>query len=745
MYEAFYGLKERPFSLTPDPRFLFLSEKHKEAFAHLLYGIKNRNGFVMVTGEIGTGKTTICRTLLGQLDEDTEVAFIFNPYLSPEELLGKINEDFGIDTRATSFKGLTDELNEYLLAKAAEGKNCVLVIDEAQNLAPAVLEHVRLLSNLETETQKLLQIVLIGQPELMESLALPQLRQLNQRITARYHLKPLDSEETLQYIAYRLRVAGGRKQVRFTRRAVDLIYRYSGGTPRVINAIADRALLIGYTREARDITVAIVKQAYREVRGEEMKPRKHAESRQRPIISNTVALVAGAALLLIGIYLFDPSGRGDDSRIATAQPAPTQAVDSAPSAPSAEDTLTVEVASLTPDLLDDQPKGDAVEPEPEEPSFTQMLDQLDRTTSRNAASVSLLRAWGTPLQGEYPVDDTVASLSAFAAANGLTAESFTPALEQLETLGLPAYVRVAGDRQNLWVALLRLDETVAEVSTGMGESFTVPRDEFAKRYLTQAVVLWRDDAPAATILREPMQGPEVRTLQERLAATGRFAGEPTGFYGPQTTDAVRALQIETGLKVDGMVGRQTRMVLASWTMSETPGLNKAITVETAPTEEKSVDLAQEPVPAPVEPPVVEPAVVEALDAAPVPVPVADFGPPVPDSVASEASSPADTALPEFGDVTIQPESSDVDTEPPAVEPADATAPVPDTSEPEPLEQNAEVLPVAPPTPTVLVEDLADEPEEVDDQAALQNDALLVTPPSPGGMPLVPHGGENPAL
>lgn len=195
MYEAFYGLTEKPFNLTPDPRFLFLSDKHKEAFAHLLYGIKNRTGFIMVSGEVGTGKTTICRSLLNQLDPDIEVAFIFNPFLSPEELLRKINEDFGILSQARTVKELIDELNEYLMDRNAQGKNCVLVIDEAQDLSPTVLEQIRLLSNLETETQKLLQIVLIGQPELAENLQLPELRQLNQRITARYHLRSLDQKK----------------------------------------------------------------------------------------------------------------------------------------------------------------------------------------------------------------------------------------------------------------------------------------------------------------------------------------------------------------------------------------------------------------------------------------------------------------------------------------------------------------------------------------------------------------------
>jgi len=259
MYEAFYGLNEKPFNLTPDPRFLYLSAKHKEAFAHLLYGIRNRCGFVMVSGEIGTGKTTICRSLLKQLDPDTEVAFIFNPKLSPVELLQTINSDFGIASKAETVRGLIDELNAHLLDRAAAGKNCVLIIDDAQILGTETLEQIRLLSNLETETEKLLQIVLIGQPELAKKLELTELRQLNQRITARYHLGTLGGDETLHYIAFRLRVAGGRKKVKFNRAAVRTVHRISGGTPRVINALCDRALLIGYTRETRHITPAIVR------------------------------------------------------------------------------------------------------------------------------------------------------------------------------------------------------------------------------------------------------------------------------------------------------------------------------------------------------------------------------------------------------------------------------------------------------------------------------------------------------
>ncbi|HOH43337.1 MAG TPA: AAA family ATPase, partial [Candidatus Hydrogenedentes bacterium] len=309
MYESFYGLRERPFNLTPDPKFLYLSEKHKEAFAHLLYGIKNRSGFVMITGEIGTGKTTLCRNLLNQLDSNTEVAFIFNPFLSAIELMKKINQEFGIESDADTVLELTEELNVHLLHSSAMGKDCVLVIDEAQNLSPQVLEQIRLLSNLETDTEKLLQIILIGQPELAEKLALRELRQLNQRITARYHLKSLSASETLQYIAYRIHVAGGRKRINFTKAAVTQVYKLAGGVPRMINALCDRTLLIGYTKEQHVISAKLVKQAEKEIRGEKITAPKEPRTRWRRLIPSPALLLILAVAIVLIHYLVSPLDR----------------------------------------------------------------------------------------------------------------------------------------------------------------------------------------------------------------------------------------------------------------------------------------------------------------------------------------------------------------------------------------------------------------------------------------------------
>ncbi|MFQ5881978.1 MAG: AAA family ATPase [Candidatus Methylomirabilales bacterium] len=269
MYERFFGLKEKPFSLTPDPRFLFLSPNHRGALDHLLYGIGRREGFLAITGDIGTGKTTICRALLEHLDAQVQTALILNPMLEEEELLTAILQDFGITPppRATR-KELVDRLNRFLLEQARKGGGAVLIIDEAQNLPPKVLEQIRILSNLETEKEKLLQIVLVGQRELREKLESPSLRQLNQRISIRYHLIPLGQEEMVRYIEHRLTVAGGSGGIEFTPAAYQAIYRFSRGVPRLINLAADRALLSGYVAGSTRIMKKMVQDGQRSLTGE---------------------------------------------------------------------------------------------------------------------------------------------------------------------------------------------------------------------------------------------------------------------------------------------------------------------------------------------------------------------------------------------------------------------------------------------------------------------------------------------
>src|SRR4051812_23580800 len=332
MYLSFFGLNEKPFAITPDPRYLYLSERHAEALAHLLYGINEAGGFVQLTGEVGTGKTTTIRSLLAQTPKNAEVALILNPRMTATEFLLTICEEIGIgvpDSAEGSLKDLVDILNDYLLKAHAGGRRVVLVVDEAQNLATEVLEQVRLLTNLETNTQKLLQIILIGQPELRELLGRNELRQLAQRITGRYHLDPLSSDETLAYVRHRLRVAGSTTDI-FTTHALSEMYRLSGGVPRVINVIADRALLGAYTQDKHRVDGGLVRAAAAEVFGKQF---------AAPWLPWAGAAAAGVALVITGVLLwqFAPWHSSSEAKASTA-----------PAASVAKNTADALVASTSP-------------------------------------------------------------------------------------------------------------------------------------------------------------------------------------------------------------------------------------------------------------------------------------------------------------------------------------------------------------------------------------------------------------
>jgi general secretion pathway protein A len=267
MYEPFYGFREAPFNLTPDPRFLFFSDRHREAFNHILFGIQERKGFIQLTGEVGAGKTTVCRALLKQLGGGYRTALILNPSLTSSQLLRTILTELGLESTNHDRVAALETLNGFLLEQAASGNDVVLLIDEAQDLGDDLLEQVRLLSNLETEQRKLLQIVLVGQPELRDKLNSQGLRQLRQRITVRYHLSPLSREETERYIDHRLSVAGGSGRPTFSPWAIRTVHRYSRGVPRLINAVCDKALLYGFVNGTDHLTARSIRQAIRELEG----------------------------------------------------------------------------------------------------------------------------------------------------------------------------------------------------------------------------------------------------------------------------------------------------------------------------------------------------------------------------------------------------------------------------------------------------------------------------------------------
>jgi len=268
MYKDFYGLREYPFNMTPDPQFLFLSHNHRIALDVLRFGIRDRKGFIVITGEIGAGKTTVCRSLLRSLDANTKTALVLNPTLSDSQILRAICEEFRLQPAKTTKKDLYDTINAFLLRELAANHNVALIIDEAQNLKPRVLEQIRLLSNLETEKEKLLQIILVGQPELGHLLHREDLVQLKQRVALRHHIPPLAWEEVGEYIRHRLEVAGGDGRIQWTDGALLLIRRYSRGVPRLINVICDKALMAGYVMETQTIDAGLVQRAIEDLEGE---------------------------------------------------------------------------------------------------------------------------------------------------------------------------------------------------------------------------------------------------------------------------------------------------------------------------------------------------------------------------------------------------------------------------------------------------------------------------------------------
>jgi general secretion pathway protein A len=309
MYTRYFGLREKPFTLTPSPRFIFLSKNHKEAFAHLLYGINNHYGFIELIGEVGTGKTTVIRTLLSQLQEENyRAALIFNPCLSAVELLRSINHEYGINSTSEYANELLAELNIFLLTETSKSRTVVLVIDESQNLLPEVLEQLRLISNLETENDKLIQIILAGQPELDDLLARRELRQLNQRIAVRYRLGPMSMGETRTYIRHRMEVAGETGGVSFGNNAIMLIHFFTSGIPRVINVLCDRALLIAYGDERRLINASVVIRATREIRNVPL------GNRLSLAFASLIcfAIICTALFLILGVW--PPGKQGTESR-----------------------------------------------------------------------------------------------------------------------------------------------------------------------------------------------------------------------------------------------------------------------------------------------------------------------------------------------------------------------------------------------------------------------------------------------
>ena len=559
MYQQFFGLKQAPFSIAPDPRYLFMSERHREALAHLLYGVGGGGGFVLLTGEIGAGKTTVCRCFLEQIPRRCNVAYIFNPKLTVAELLKSVCDEFHIPYEhrgpgVPTVKDHLDPLNKFLLDTHAVGQNNVLIIDEAQSLSADVLEQLRLLTNLETNERKLLQIVLIGQPELRTMLARPELEQLAQRVIARFHLEALSQAETVQYIRHRLAVAGMTGGHPFDRPAMRRVHHWTRGVPRRINLLCDRALLGAYATGKGDVGVEIVDKAAREV-FDQAEPAARQRFGRRPMAVLGLGAALGGALLgvmlaavnggtpresgalsaiaAVSALAADRAPTGRAPRASGVSPSGVMARSAAPSGAASASTAPASAASASADL---------------NAAFDSLIDDEKEAWRLLAAAWSLQLDDGDPCR--------------LAQRRQVQCFRSSTSLALIRQLDRPGIVSLHGDQGRVAYALLTgLHGTNATLRAG-GRTFDVP--------LASLVTLWRGDF--ATFWRAPEgwrsdimgsgSAPVAEWLSTQLA---RAQGQPAPGRNEATEGALRsriaAFQLAQGLKPDGLVGPMTLMQL----------------------------------------------------------------------------------------------------------------------------------------------------------------------------------------
>lgn len=522
MYTAHFGLKDHPFAITPDPAYLYLSPRHQEALAHLLYGAGKNGGFVQLTGEVGTGKTLLVRALIEQHADDVDIALCLNPRLTVGELVAMVCDELQVAyPPAGSLKELYDALNAHLLATHAQGRRTVLIVDEAQSLSHEVLEQIRLLTNLETHREKLLRVILVGQPELQQLLEAPDLRQLAQRITARFHLTPLNRKETGAYIRHRLRVAGGQSDL-FTQGALRAVYRLTGGVPRLINIICDRALLGAYGRGTRRVTWTLVRRAAREV----LRGPTGGKVRLKPRLA--VELLALISLLAVAVHQRLPPG----SLNALTPMGWVDPVDTTASQAAAEPAAITDSAKLKELLFSSQP----VEPMPR-----------------------LLALWGAaagPLApGQSPCD--------YAQSHNLRCLSGRADWEELRRYNRPVLLQLKSPEGTTRQALLKSLQNDAAILEIEGKPATVSLAQLQPWWTGEYVLLWRPQV-SPPVIGPGSKGEPVRWLRQRLAqAEGQDPGQQalSEVFDPALAERVRNFQRANALSADGVVGQRTMALL----------------------------------------------------------------------------------------------------------------------------------------------------------------------------------------
>ena len=567
MYTEHFGIDETPFSLVPDPHYLYMSEGHREALAHLLYGVKGNGGFVLLTGEVGTGKTTVCRCLLEQLPEQVDIALILNPKVTALELLASICDELHIsyDQDNKSIKAAVDQISDYLLTAHAAGRKTVLIIDEAQNLAPPVLEQIRLLTNLETNKCKLLQIIMLGQPELLDKLRRSDLRQLAQRITARYHLGPLAKEEIASYVKHRLTVAGLDTRL-FSPACLKQVAKLTGGVPRLINVICDRALLGAYAEGKENVTLAILDRAGREVFGEF----PHSRPGRNPARSSPWLVTALAVLIVGGVAVTAAKYYGNDSqtmwgRVGWIHTGRDEA-SALPAASAAKSPAATEL--LRPPV----PKDDET---PLSNRFEWPID-YDSAASQNLGFRNLFQAWGL----SYPLDDD-ADACHIAELRGLRCLELYSNLDDLIDTDRPAMLTLYNKTlQPFYGTIIAIDGHLATMQLGR-KTEVVPLSKIAGHWFGQYTVLWRPPPGYHHPLQLGHKGPSVKWLAETLASVQDFdlPFQEDKAFDEALVLQVKKFQVEESLIPDGIAGPQTLMKLNTKAGIDVPTLHNNLETE----------------------------------------------------------------------------------------------------------------------------------------------------------------------
>ena len=583
MYNDYFGLADSPFSIAPNPQFLYMSERHREALAHLLYGIKSDGGFILLTGEVGTGKTTVCRCLLAQIPEDVDTAFVLNPKQTAIEMLATICDDLGIQYPwNATIKVLVDKLSQFLLESHKRGRRTVVIIDEAQNLSIDVLEQLRLLTNLETNQRKLLQIILLGQPELLEMLDRNELRQLAQRVTARFHLDALSRDDVSSYIRHRLDVAGCKAEL-FQPGAVSRICSLSGGVPRIINLICDRALLGAYAKDQRQVDRKIVDQAASEIFGNRPGPRSGIRA---------LTIAAVLAVLSVGIValltrhgkLQVPGFEAPHPAASTAKPktaAPggaTPAPVPAPTRPAAGDQLPSPAAAPiaphstggTEDAKDQSPSGPQTIVATANPTAAPKLDALisvEGDSSARVAMAQLFRLWGTPLQASGPPPCQQA------AQFGLSCMTALGSLHDLDHVDRPAVIDLKIAGIDNFLAVTHVSGDVVSLASSNGK-YRLSADDVVQNWDGHYVILWKPPPDYRTVQRGD-KGSTVDWLYRQMATidgdkTSPAVGEP---FDKNLEDRLKRFQLDHGLKPDGIAGAYTWIHINSVVSKDVPRLS----------------------------------------------------------------------------------------------------------------------------------------------------------------------------